>query len=469
MDVMNWLEPLARDPLLLFAALGLVALLESLALVGLAFPGVVVIAALASLAGHDSMSVPLALAFAAAGAVLGDAISFWLGHRYRHRVASVWPLSRYPEALEKGQRFFERYGATSVVLGRFIGPLRPVIPLIAGMCNMPSTRFFVVNVASALAWAPVYVLPGYYLGRTWKAFLGPYQESFGWLLALGGVLIFLAWMFTWGRQHAERMGALYRLALTGARRSKWGRRTWLSFRMNVPGGAPPIPSLTLFLASATGFGVLAVIVAHHPAPFALDHNANAFFKSLDVPLASQLALVLAKVGDKLGIVILLAPWTLWLIWQRYGTALLHWALAIGGIGLANILFKAWVGRPRPMTPDYLEGSFSFPSAHTSGAVVVYGLAAAFMADGVKSPARRHWIYCGATLLIALMAWSRLMMGVHWVSDLLGGTLLGFAMCAVVRISYHRFAYRPITQLPWKALGAATVLLMATRVLFFPPV
>ncbi|MCM2130842.1 bifunctional DedA family/phosphatase PAP2 family protein [Larsenimonas rhizosphaerae] len=469
MEASTWIDPIAHSPTLLIIALGVVAALESLAVVGLAFPGVIIITAIASLAGHDNLSIVLLLVSATLGAIVGDGLSYWLGYSNRERLPRMWPFHRYPEALARGTSFFHRYGVMSVLLGRFIGPIRPFIPLVAGMCHMPSGRFFTVNIMSALLWAPAYVLPGYYLGRTWKTTLSHYQDSFGWLLLLGLVVITASWLFSFIRRHTERTGSLYRLVLQWARRAAWRRRLWLSFRMNKTAGAPPLPSLLLLIGALIGFTGWSLFIAHHPDPLPFDHRANAFFTTLESPAANAVALMLAKAGDKLGILVLMAPWMLWLVIQRYWVTLLHWFGALGGIALANIWFKHMVGRARPMTPDYLTGSFSYPSAHTSGAVVVYGLAAAFIADGVVRPQRRHWVYWAATLLIALMAWSRLMMGVHWVSDLIGGALLGLCVCAVTRISYHRFSHRPVARLPWGHLLWVTAVLMAGRIMLFPAV
>jgi membrane protein DedA with SNARE-associated domain len=99
-------------------------------------------------------------AAAALGAALGDWVSYWLGYHYKDAIGHVWPLSRHPGLLPKGHAFFEKWGALSVFLGRFFGPLRSVVPLVAGICAMPLLVFQIVNVASALIWATVVLAPG---------------------------------------------------------------------------------------------------------------------------------------------------------------------------------------------------------------------------------------------------------------------------------------------------------------------
>lgn len=97
---------------------------------------------------------------AALGATLGDWLSYWLGRRYKHEIARVWPLSRRPDLLPRGEAFFRKWGAAGIFLGRFFGPLRSAVPLVAGICAMPLVPFQISNVASAIVWATGILTPG---------------------------------------------------------------------------------------------------------------------------------------------------------------------------------------------------------------------------------------------------------------------------------------------------------------------
>lgn len=146
-------------------AIFLIALVESLALAGLLVPGVVLLVAATAMAGTSGMGMGEVLALAFAGAVCGDLASFVLGRVFHHDIKRMRLFQRHPQWIDRGERFFRHYGMLSVLIGRFVGPIRPVIPLVAGMFDMPAWRFMLVNVLSALAWAPVYVLPGYLAGQ----------------------------------------------------------------------------------------------------------------------------------------------------------------------------------------------------------------------------------------------------------------------------------------------------------------
>ncbi|MBV9251772.1 MAG: DedA family protein, partial [Acetobacteraceae bacterium] len=98
------------------------------------------------------------------GAVVGDFVSFYLGHRYNVRLRSIWPFSRRPWIMERADRFFHRYGTLSVALCRFVPVLRSTVPLVAGMSGMSRHRFLLGNVTSALIWAPAHVYPAQFAG-----------------------------------------------------------------------------------------------------------------------------------------------------------------------------------------------------------------------------------------------------------------------------------------------------------------
>lgn len=152
-------------------ALGVIFLLafgESLAFISLLLPATVILLATGALIGDSGLAFfPVWLA-ATIGAFAGDWLSWWLGYRYSYRVTQVWPLSRNPVLIQRGHAFFERWGAWGVFIGRFFGPLRAVVPLIAGICTMPTVKFQFANATSAMLWAFGILAPGA-LGLPWLA------------------------------------------------------------------------------------------------------------------------------------------------------------------------------------------------------------------------------------------------------------------------------------------------------------
>ena len=87
------------------------------------------------------------------GAACGDWLSYWVGLKLEHRVAHIWPLSSHPEMIPRGEIFMKKWGMPGIFIGRFFGPLRAVVPLIAGIFEMPYWRFQFANFTSAFVWA----------------------------------------------------------------------------------------------------------------------------------------------------------------------------------------------------------------------------------------------------------------------------------------------------------------------------
>ena len=146
--------------------IGLTAFGESFVFLSLLFPGTVILVASGALMSEGLLDLISPIIAGIVGAVLGDAVSFWLGQKFGPFLPNIWPFRSRPERLTRGIRFFESYGGSSIFIGRFFGPLRAVVPLAAGMMHMPPWRFYLANVLSAVVWAPALVYPGALLARS---------------------------------------------------------------------------------------------------------------------------------------------------------------------------------------------------------------------------------------------------------------------------------------------------------------
>jgi membrane protein DedA with SNARE-associated domain len=138
---------------------------ESLAFVSLVLPAWLALITIGGFIMGGGLNFwPIWIA-AAAGAALGDWLSYWIGRKLGPAVQHVWPLSRHPDLFVKGEAFMRRWGSAGIFIGRFFGPLRAVVPLIAGIFEMPFWRFQVANVTSALVWAAVLLTIGDFAGK----------------------------------------------------------------------------------------------------------------------------------------------------------------------------------------------------------------------------------------------------------------------------------------------------------------
>jgi membrane protein DedA with SNARE-associated domain len=184
---------LANNPGWSGLAVFLISLGESLAVVGLFIPGTLVMFGIGALVAMGGMDLWDTLLWATLGAIVGDGISFWIGHHYRESMRTMWPFKKHPEWLTRAEVFFARHGGKSVIFGRFVGPVRPIIPVVAGMMGMSPSRFYLANVVSALLWAPSYILPGVVLGASLSLAAGVTTRLAILVVLVVGVL----WITTW--------------------------------------------------------------------------------------------------------------------------------------------------------------------------------------------------------------------------------------------------------------------------------
>ena len=185
-------------------AIAVMAFLESLAVVGIVVPGVALLFAAGTAAGSTDIDVIWVLLAAFCGAVAGDGLSFLLGYHYHAFIRRIPPFKTHPQWIDKGEQFFARYGLMGIVIGRFVGPIRPVMPLVAGFMQMRPVNFFSVNMLSAIAWAPFYLMPGYLVGASLEGTnaLSGRHLLFLSIMIVGGWL--LAQLLWWTHDHIRQ-------------------------------------------------------------------------------------------------------------------------------------------------------------------------------------------------------------------------------------------------------------------------
>jgi membrane protein DedA with SNARE-associated domain len=158
----------AWAPLVVF----LLAFGESLAFISLLLP------AWAALIGIGTVIMAGGINFwpiwiaASIGAAMGDWLSYWIGRKLEYAVQNIWPLSKHPDLIPKGEAFMKRWGVAGIFVGRFFGPLRASVPLIAGIFEMPFWRFQVANFTSAFVWAASLLIFGDVAGKLIKLLWG---------------------------------------------------------------------------------------------------------------------------------------------------------------------------------------------------------------------------------------------------------------------------------------------------------
>ena len=414
----------------------LVAFGEALLILGLFVPSTVALVGLGTLIGLGKVAFLPVFAATVAGAVAGDALSFWAGVHWKQRIRTFWPFSRYSALMDKGEQFIARHGGKSIFIARFLPGVKAVVPTIAGMMGMTTTRFALVNVGSAFVWAALHLLPAIALGRGLQVAHAA-NPRFAILAGLGAAAAVLAWaasrlvrgvlvpaadrgrlrLALWLERQGGRSGALARVLRNHDRKLEAAAMIGMTF---------------LALAS---FSLLLLAVMFDPQMALADAAIGQFVQGLRTDWATAAMVGITMLGD----MAVLLPLALMLI--AVLAAGRQWVLAgaVTAASLAGVvfvpLFKTLLHRARPIPMYQSADGFSFPSGHSTLATIIFGMLALFVAQSL--PARfRGVVYGSFATLIALIGLSRVYLQAHWPSDVLAGMLFGGALVSVVALLLH---------------------------------
>ncbi len=193
----NYIQPLIQwlqhHPSMALMFTFMLAFCESVVIIGTLIPGSFGLTALGVLAGSGIMSISLTYIAAIGGAILGDGLSYVVGILFSEQLPLVWPFCRHPQWIHRGVTYFNKHGGKSLIAGRFFGPLRSVIPMIAGMMHMSALQFMIANVVSGIIWAGFYITPGVLIGAVGSE-LSPDQATRFFLMLL--CLVIALWFLS---------------------------------------------------------------------------------------------------------------------------------------------------------------------------------------------------------------------------------------------------------------------------------
>jgi len=442
-DLLNWLS---ANPGWAGFWVFVMSMVESLAFIGILVPGIIIlfgIGAIISLGGIELWPVWL---WGSLGAFTGDLLSYAVGRRYRDHLPDLWPFSRFPKMLERGREFFRAHGAKSVLAGRFIGPLRPVIPVTAGMLGMQTRRFLLVAIPAGIVWTPAYLLPGMLFGASLQI-AAEYAGRLSLVLIIGVVVLWLTWWSMW---------ALYEFL--ASRSARWMRHVirWLRrhpvFKRVV---GPLLDSSQPEVLSIAMMGLLVVlffwgiVVLLFLSPFSahpqfIDRAVEAYALSLRNHVADPFMVALTQLSRYGVLIPTSVAVLLWLIGAGRNKAALHWLIAMGG-GVALQLLLGWTLRSTPLLAEAGNDSIFNPSDALTLATVVLGYYAVMTARELKRR-KRKWPYLITALLLALLVSARLYLGLDWLSGALIGVALGLTWTIIVGIAYRQRAVRSFSGL-----------------------
>ena len=154
-EILIWLEQ--NPEWVAFGFIG-ASFIESFALIGIIIPGVVLLAVIAGLAS-TSLSVYEVVLLAYLASFFSDITSYFIGFSLRNSLAKIWPFNKHPKLLTNGKAFFQKYGMIGLFIGKFIGPVRPLLPITAGSLSMNIKSFIIIEVFSCFICCLLYTSP----------------------------------------------------------------------------------------------------------------------------------------------------------------------------------------------------------------------------------------------------------------------------------------------------------------------
>lgn len=411
--------------------------LESSAFVGFIFPGEIALILGGVMAYEGSVSVGAVLAAGIAGAVVGDSVGYAVGRRYGRRLLDG-TVGRFVKSthLDRAEKYLAERGGRAVFFGRFTAALRVMIPGLAGMSGLRYRTFLTFNVASGVAWGTMSVLLGYLGGSSWRhvehvaSRIGLAALAVVVVAVLGGVLL-----------RRTGPGRFTRLAtrLTSSpgvqgTRERFPRTTrWIGARLDPTNrtGLAVTAALTVAVAATWTFlGITQDVRAREELAlldprihgWVLTHRAG----SLDVFFTT-----VTWLGATAVTVPLLGIGAAFLARRRRSWApVLDIAVVYGTAVLLHAVVGQLVHRDRPPAADWLApaGGWAYPSGHTTQAVAAWGILAVVVCAGAS---RRTRVLTGsaAVSIAVLVAVSRVYLGVHWATDVLGAAAMSTAVLA----------------------------------------
>ncbi|MBI4812432.1 LssY C-terminal domain-containing protein [Candidatus Falkowbacteria bacterium] len=456
MHIANYLlSTIEASTILGYFVIFLIFFLESIAFVGLFIPGTIFLVLIGFLAANDSLDIYMALSLIFAAVMAGDAISFYFGRagKFFFREENTIFKLKY---LEKGKNFFQRHGNKSVLVGRFIGPMRPLISFIAGLFKMGKKRFYVFNAISAIIWIVFYFVMGYFFGQAWqmiKFWSGKIGVSLFFLFTFLLLIYFLKNFFVkQGRPLLFFIRSVFisvknAIAANSEVKKLVSRYplffSWLGNRLNKNNffGLPlTFLSLVFVYVFFLLIGVIEDIITSDII-VSVDlrvENLIAAFRHLILIKAFLWITLLGKSVIILSFMIAVS-FLFWL-WRKRAYMAPLW-VAVGGASFLVFLGKIAFHRPRPLEALYFENTFSFPSGHAALATAFFGFLVYFGWRNVKKwKTKLNILFSGIAILI-LVGFSRLYLGVHYLSDVWGGYLLGL-LWVIIGISFSEIIFPP---------------------------
>lgn len=387
------------------------AFLEALPAVGLFVPGQTIVVLAGFLAHQEVLSVQLVLGLAVIGAILGDGVGYFLGRRYGTR------MLRGREGVVKDiSALLRQHPVKTLIIGRFNSITRAFAPFAAGASRVRTRSFILANILGSILWGACFVGLGYLFGASYELI----SQSIDKILLIGALIF------------SGTLIAYYYLK----------KHAGVSHRATV--------LLIVNVLAIVAFIIIVYSLLRGELLPAADASLHAYLSSKHTALVDNVAIAATNVLQLVFVSALTTAMFL-ILWRksRRDAALFAFTV-VSGLVLDKLLKELFM-RSRPVEGLLAIESYAFPSGHAMISTLVLG---AFVLAYRRYTFWKRTFVAVASAIVVLVSLSRLYVGVHWLSDVLGGVAFGLFWLTFVFLTSELYdSYREDRKRRYEKLSA----------------
>ena len=381
-----------------YAILFIFTALEGMPLIGMAVPGHVAVIVAGFFAKIGILYLPAVLVISMVGAVLGDYIGYEIGRKYGFGfIDKVRPYFFITDSqIEKAKKLLAKHTGKAMIIGRFTPATRALIPFLVGASRTPYERFWFFNIIGGLSWTIISVMIGYAFGSGYHAISGIFGKLV--LIAFASAILIV-----WGYRFVNERFNIFR------------KYELFTLILNI---------ISLYALAQTIQDAFAA--KSYMANFDIWVNGVMIKLHDSAPFFTSLAAWISTIGGTAvlgGLSVFIAVWLL--VEKKWRSAAIV-IISMGSTALLLGTMKEFFMRGRPL--DALQAmaanNFSFPSGHAGISAAFFVVIAYLFAPKIESWVKRELFMAFCVLSAIVVGVSRLVLNVHWASDVIAGWSLG---------------------------------------------
>ncbi len=358
------------------------AFLETLPAVGLFVPGQAIVVLLGFAAQQKLIHLPALLALVIIGAILGDLLGFILGRKY-----GIALFAKQKGIIKDIATILRGHPFKTLVLGRFNSITRAFAPFAAGSSKLDWRKFLPANIIGGVLWGVTWIMIGYVLGTSYDVAQAAVDTIF---LVTGITLSVILTCYYYLKRHTVVRNRTRRL-------------------------------LAMNITALIFFSMIAYSVVHAGVITGLDTLASIVVKNIRVQPVTIFMQIITNLGSVVALMLLTIIASIFLYFKKqYRDSILLIITMLSGL-VVNVLLKATIARARPAEALLFVDSYAFPSGH---AFLTTVMVAALVMTVVPFMNLKKYFVVTCVILASIICISRVYLGVHYASDVLGGIFLG---------------------------------------------